>query len=163
VSVDVDAPLEAWRVLDEFTLASAPGNEQAALQRVAEAVAPLGLSVATLERLKTAVAETTMNAIEHGNGNRPELPVEILVTTDGANVAVAVTDLGGHDAADAPAETPDLDAKLAGTQTPRGWGLFLIRHMVDELDVATEGARHTVRLVVDFGSDRKSGGDSDDE
>jgi anti-sigma regulatory factor (Ser/Thr protein kinase) len=162
--VDVNAPPEAWRVLDEFSLASEPGNERAALQRVAEAVAPLGLSGTTLERLKTAVAETTMNAIEHGNGNRPELPVEVQVTTDGANVAVSVTDLGGHDAAAVPpTETPDLDAKLAGTQTPRGWGLFLIRHMVDEMDVATDGARHTVRLVVDFGSDRDRGGGFDDE
>ena len=42
----------------------------------------LGLSDSRLERLKTAVAEATMNAMEHGNGNRPEIPVEVEVTRD---------------------------------------------------------------------------------
>ena len=31
---------------------------------------------------------------------------------------------------------PDLEAKLAGLQTPRGWGLFLIGNMVDECETA---------------------------
>src|SRR6202011_1822456 len=51
--------------------------------RVAGTVKDLGLPAQRLERLKTAVAEATMNAIEHGNGNRPEIPVEVEVTQDG--------------------------------------------------------------------------------
>ena len=36
------------------------------------------------------------------------------------------------------ADTPDLERKLAGEQKPRGWGLFLIEHMVDSMDVSTD-------------------------
>jgi hypothetical protein len=43
---------------------------------------------------------------------------------------------------------PDLEAKLAGLQSPRGWGLFLIRNMVDAMDVSTDGDLHTVRLLM---------------
>ena len=43
---------------------------------------------------------------------------------------------------------PDLDAKLAGMQSPRGWGLFLIRNMVDELHTTTDEVHHTVELVM---------------
>jgi anti-sigma regulatory factor (Ser/Thr protein kinase) len=43
---------------------------------------------------------------------------------------------------------PDLQAKLAGEQSPRGWGVFLMRHMVDDIRVRHDGARHTVELVV---------------
>ena len=43
---------------------------------------------------------------------------------------------------------PDLEAKLEGLQTPRGWGLFLIRNMVDELHITSDEARHAVGLVV---------------
>jgi anti-sigma regulatory factor (Ser/Thr protein kinase) len=43
---------------------------------------------------------------------------------------------------------PDIDAKLAGLQSPRGWGLFLIRNMVDELNTSSDDRHHTVELVV---------------
>jgi serine/threonine-protein kinase RsbW len=133
-----------------FTLASEPGNERLALARVAESVAGLGLPAARLERLKTAVAEATMNAIEHGNGNRAEIPVEVEVTQNGDQITVAITDQGGIEA---PAnnqgnEEPDLLKKLEGAQAPRGWGLFLIRNMVDAMDVTTDGQRHTILLTM---------------
>src|SRR3954454_8041859 len=54
-------------VLAAFELPSAPGNEREAMDRVARAVAGLGIEPARLERLKTAVGETAMNAMEHGN------------------------------------------------------------------------------------------------
>ena len=84
------------RRLDAFTLASEPGNERLALERVAGTIQGLGLSEARLERLKTAVAEATMNAIEHGNGNRPEIPVEVEVTQNGDEIIVAISDRGGE-------------------------------------------------------------------
>jgi anti-sigma regulatory factor (Ser/Thr protein kinase) len=47
-------------------------------------------------------------------------------------------------------ETPDLDLKLAGLQKPRGWGLFLIENMVDEIRVSDAEGRHTVELVLNL-------------
>jgi hypothetical protein len=43
---------------------------------------------------------------------------------------------------------PDLDAKLEGKQKPRGWGLFLIRHMVDGMDVHAADGHQTVTLIL---------------
>jgi serine phosphatase RsbU (regulator of sigma subunit)/anti-sigma regulatory factor (Ser/Thr protein kinase) len=127
--------LENAAPLLEFTIAGAIGNERDAMNRVAEAVAPLGLEAPRLERLKTAVAETVMNAIEYGSQGNPDVPVEVRVDADDDAIRVRVTDraLSGP----VPdAELPDLDAKLEGRQKPRGWGLFLIRHMVDAMDVS---------------------------
>ena len=141
----------AAAVLVEFDLESEPGNERNALAQVAEVVAGLGLSELRLEALKTAVAETTMNAIEHGNKNRRELPVHVRVTADAAAVRVAITDQGGLVEDEAPTPTtPDLDAKLAGLQSPRGWGLFLIANMVDEMTVSTDECDHTVLLKMNL-------------
>ncbi len=148
------------RRLDAFTLASEPGNERLALARVAGTVKDLGLSPTRLERLKTAVAEATMNAIEHGNGNRPEIPVEVEVTQNGADIIVAISDQGGelHAAdGDGDQEEPDLVKKLDGGQSPRGWGLFLIRNMVDAMDITTDGQRHTIWLTM------RTGGTAHDE
>ena len=125
---------------------------------MAGTVKDLGLPAQRLERLKTAVAEATMNAIEHGNGNRPEIPVEVEVTQSGDEIVVAISDQGGEDHADTGGhEDPDLIKKLDGGQSPRGWGLFLIRNMVDAMDVTTDGQRHTIRLTM------RTGGAAHDE
>jgi serine phosphatase RsbU (regulator of sigma subunit)/anti-sigma regulatory factor (Ser/Thr protein kinase) len=134
-------------LLTEFTLASEPGNEREAMRRVARAAAPLGLAPARLERLKTAAAEATMNAMEHGNGYRRDLEVAVRVSAGAGTLTVAISDHGGARAITAH-DRPDLDAKLEGRQSPRGWGLFLIERMVDELRQSSDGDRHTVELVI---------------
>jgi serine phosphatase RsbU (regulator of sigma subunit)/anti-sigma regulatory factor (Ser/Thr protein kinase) len=132
--------------LGEFNLPSETGNERAAMKRVAEIVGSLGLSSERLERLKTAVAETAMNAIEYGNRNRPDLPFEIRVAASDDILAVYVSDQGKGGVGGEP-PVPDLDAKLKGLQSPRGWGLFLIRNMVDEMNTI-QGDKHTVELIL---------------
>jgi serine phosphatase RsbU (regulator of sigma subunit)/anti-sigma regulatory factor (Ser/Thr protein kinase) len=135
------------RTLVEFDLRSEPGNERQAIARVSEAVAGLGLPPQRLERLQTAVGEATMNAMEHGNGYRADAPVSVSVSADERDLTVRITDQGGGREIPAAA-TPDLEAKLAGEQTPRGWGLFLIENMVDRLTTTDDGSRHTVELVL---------------
>ena len=49
------------------------------MERVGAVVEPLGLEARRLEQLKTAVAEAALNAIEHGNRSREELPVDVTV------------------------------------------------------------------------------------
>lgn len=146
VSHSVEPPQGA-EVLADFSIESAPGNERQAMRRVATAVGSLGMDKAQLERLKTAVAEATMNAMEHGNRYSPHLKVAIQVFATPAAVIVRITDHGGGrpipDATD-----PDLDAKLAGLQSPRGWGLFLIRNLVDHMETTTDDVHHIVEFTV---------------
>jgi anti-sigma regulatory factor (Ser/Thr protein kinase) len=140
-------------VLVEFSVASEPGNEREAIRQLEPALAAAGLSAARLERMKTAVAEAVMNAMEHGNGFDPDLPVDVRLVGDGDVLRVEVTDRGSaRPMPEAP--EPDIEAKLAGEQTPRGWGLFLIRNMVDELDVSGDDEHHTTRLVMRLEGDR---------
>jgi anti-sigma regulatory factor (Ser/Thr protein kinase) len=114
---------------------------------VAEAVASVDLERARLERLKTAVSEAAMNAIEYGSQSDPSIPIEVEVVQTAVDLVVRISDrglsgpLGGT-------EEPDLAKKLAGEQKPRGWGLFLIKHMVDAMEVETHGAGQTVTLTL---------------
>jgi anti-sigma regulatory factor (Ser/Thr protein kinase) len=119
------------------------------MDRVAEAVGPLGLKPARLARLKTAVSEATMNAIEYGSGSDPDVPIGIAVASANGEIRVRITDraLGGPIPGD-DAEQPDLEAKLAGLQKARGWGLFLIRNMVDRVDVIPGDGSQTVTLTL---------------
>jgi anti-sigma regulatory factor (Ser/Thr protein kinase) len=138
---------EAWQTVAAFEVASAPGNERQAMEQVAEIVAPFNLADGRLQKLKTAVAEATMNAMEHGNKYRADAPVQIIVKSNAHMLAVTITDQGGGQPI-AQKETPDLLAKLAGEQSPRGWGLFLIKNMVDEMNIHTDEQHHTVELIL---------------
>ncbi|WP_432479036.1 ATP-binding SpoIIE family protein phosphatase [Nocardioides sp. GXQ0305] len=153
------------RQLVEFEVPSAEGNERIALERVSALVEPLGLEEARLKRLETAVGEATMNAMEHGNHYRTDVPVTIRVFTDADRVRVQVVDQGGAPAGRAT-EEPDLEAKLAGLQRPRGWGLFLIKNMVDEAHESSDQHEHVLELVMHLQPDTDEappGGSHDDE
>ena len=139
---------DARRALVELSVPSEPGNERLTMERVAEAVKELGLSEQRLERLKTAVGEATMNAMEHGNRYNPEVPVKIQVLASDADLLVRITDQGGSPVPLPDKEVPDLEAKLEGLQSPRGWGLFLIKNMVDEMHITSDAVHHTIELVM---------------
>ncbi len=139
---------EVANVRSAFSIPGEEGNERLAMDRVAATVADLGLSPARLERLKTAVSEATMNAIEYGSQGRADVPVEIEVEATLENVIVRVTDRALSGVVPDDAETPDIELKLAGEQKPRGWGLFLIKSMVDSMDVTSDGSTQTVTLTM---------------
>ena len=135
-----------WNSLAIFDIPSARGNERQAMVQVGDIVAAR-LSEARLEKLKTAVAEATMNGMEHGNQYDAEKAVNIVVDESLEAVRVRISDHGGGKTVDNDT-VPDLDAKLAGEQSPRGWGLFLIKNMVDEMNVYQDEGHHTIELVM---------------
>ena len=147
VTLARSAGVSGEHVLVEFHEPSVAGNERRVMERVAAAIAGVRLDPKRYERLKTAVSEAAMNAIEHGNHGDPDLPVHVRVAVTERELVVRIVDNGGGK--EIPeAETPDLEAKLAGLQKPRGWGLFLIKNMVDDLRTHTTETHHTVELVM---------------
>ena len=141
-ALELPLPLQA-----EFNVPSWPGNERLAIQKVSEAVQDLGLSSSRLEKLRTAVGEATMNAMEHGNQYQEDLPVHIRLQASNEKLSVFISDHGGGQRIP-EAAAPDLEAKLDGLQSPRGWGLFLIQNMVDDLKVTSDETHHTVELIL---------------
>jgi serine phosphatase RsbU (regulator of sigma subunit)/anti-sigma regulatory factor (Ser/Thr protein kinase) len=147
-----DQLVDGWddpgRPIARFTTPSEPGNEREIMDRVAEAVRELAIGEDRLERLRTAVSEATMNAIEHGNKGRSDLLVEVRVFASEHAIVVRITDEGDGGPSPGIAEEPDIEAKLLGDQSPRGWGLFLIRNMVDDMRVFEDEEHHTVDLIM---------------
>jgi anti-sigma regulatory factor (Ser/Thr protein kinase) len=140
-------PETGEQLLAEFVLSSRLGEEKQLIRKVTEAVAPLNLDQHLVERLRRSVAEATMNAMEHGNHFQADKPVTVRVLAGPDRLIAQVEDMGG----DTPipiATKPDLQAKLQGEQSPRGWGLFLIQKMVDEMNTYSAGDRHVIELVL---------------
>lgn len=136
---------EALALIAQFDVPSIPGTERQVVDRVAAAIGSL-LPSSTIDRMKTAVAEAVMNAIEHGNQGQAARMVHVDVQASDRIVTIVIGDQGRGEFAAARAD-PNLEAKLAGLESPRGWGLFLIRNMVDEMNVTSDGAHHAVELI----------------
>ena len=138
-------------VLLDVDIPSEIGNERLAMEQVADAVGPLELEPDRLERLKTAVSEAAMNAIEHGSAGNPDVQIHVHVSSSGGRLRVRIADMGlGGELPLGSTEIPDIEAKLSGEQKPRGWGLFLIEAMVDELTVEQTDEGQAVVLVLNL-------------
>jgi len=143
---------ENLRVLGEFSLPSEAGLERLASETVLEILRNAPLDKGQIDRLTTAVAEATMNAIEHGNQFDREKPVIIKVTSSDYAISVHITDQGVNPVVP-DSKDPDLEAKLAGLESPRGWGLFIIRKMVDHFEIISSEFHHTVILTMFLGGE----------
>jgi len=141
--------------LTSFSLPGLAGNDREAMDRVAAAVADLELPPDRVDRLKTAVSEAAMNAIEYGSHGRADVPFDVDVVVTRTDVIVRVTDRALSGPVPTDPETPDLERKLAGDQKPRGWGLFLIEHMVDAIDVSADEAAGTQTVTLRIAREEK--------
>lgn len=130
----------------ELHIPSVPGFEKVAMKCAAEAAQRMGFSEDKIEDLKTAVAEACINAMEHGNRMEPGAKVGITLTLEASKLQVDIQDEGrglGKVAA------PDIDKKMEGKEKARGWGIFLIRNLMDEVEFgsAPEGG-NLVRMII---------------
>ena len=82
--------------------------------------------------LKVVLSEACMNAIEHGNRSDAQKPVTVVLTAFPQKyIEIIVSDLG---ITQLPTTMPDVD-QLAQGSHERGWGLFLISQMADEVEI----------------------------
>jgi serine/threonine-protein kinase RsbW len=86
-----------------------------------------------IDDLKTAVTEACLNAIEHGNKMNQNVHVIVTMTPGDDAMVVEVWDNGGEKY-DYKSD-PDIKEKISGQNRPRGWGLFLIQNLMDEVDI----------------------------
>ncbi|RMF85429.1 MAG: ATP-binding protein [Nitrospirae bacterium] len=102
----------------------------------------IGLDRDQIEAVGVAVAEAFLNAVEHGGGREVEVRVLEECWKDGSRaLVVEVEDRGpGFDPERGPKRRP------MGRLKRRGWGLRLMRELVDELQVESQPGRTVVRL-----------------
>jgi len=69
---------------------------------------------------------------------------------------VRISDKGNGQPIDV-SQAPDIEAKLAELQSPRGWGLFLIKNLVDDVKVISDENHHTLELLLNLEGDNHDG------
>lgn len=104
-------------------------------------IAAYGYPDGDLADIETAVGEALANAAEHGHRTESGFEVRVYVRRD--RIVIEVQDEGRGFRSSASTPKPPHDA-------PRGYGIYLMRHLMDEVDFDELGTcvRLTKRLPV---------------
>ena len=132
-------------VVAELKLPTRLGFEKVAMNTAASVAELMGFTTDRIEDLKTAVAEACINAIEHGNKMDANMKIGISLTVDKGRLQVAVQDEGagiGH------VPTPNIDSQIEGKSDPRGWGIFLIKNLMDEVTFESTPKGNVVKMII---------------
>jgi len=130
----------------ELHIPSVMGYERIAMECAASMAKKMGFTENRIEDLKTAVAEACLNAIEHGNKMDTSTKVGITLTAEESRLQVSVKD-EGKGIGRIP--TPSIESKIKGKDQPRGWGIFLIKRLMNEVsfEPSPEGGNITKMII----------------
>ncbi len=130
----------------ELHIPSIIGFEKVAMDFAASVARMMGCADDRVEDLKTAVAEACLNAIEHGNRLEAGMKIGVTLTVADSKLQVAIHD-DGPGIGDVA--TPRVEDKIEGRATTRGWGIFLMRSLMDEVQFESiPGGGNVVRMVI---------------
>jgi serine/threonine-protein kinase RsbW len=120
-----------------------PNVELVAAKAVETLGRALGMHQTRVEAASVALVEACLNAMEHGGG-----PVVVRVQGDSRDskpcLSIEVEDHGqGFDPERAPRNS---STKVLGSASKRGWGLTLIRELMDEVQIQSEPGRTVVAM-----------------
>lgn len=125
------------------------GDTEVVAAKVAEEVASYAsLDADTVDRIKMAIIEACINAFEHSGAEGGKVRLKYLLSSE--KIELFVSDEGKGFRVGRPADE---------SRRNRGWGLKLIRELVDDLDIATGETGTVVRMVKYL--DSRPGADAD--
>jgi serine/threonine-protein kinase RsbW len=140
----------------ELKIPSLLGLERIAIDAAASVAKIMGFTDDRINDLKTAVGEACINAIEHGNKQDVNVKVVVELIAAGNRLQIDVYDRGDKIPSDI--QKPDINAKIARKQPKRGWGLFLIQSLMDEVKMEWNSKKgNVVRMVIHLKNDKMEG------
>ncbi len=130
----------------ELHIPNVLGSEKMVMERVASVAKEIGFTDNRIEDLKTAVAEACLNAIEHGNKWNKTTKVGIYLSIDKTKLKVSVEDTGKG--IRGKINEPNIDNKVEGKEDPRGWGIFLIKRLIDEIKFESKSDGNVTTMII---------------
>lgn len=117
----------------EIHIPSIIGYEKVAMESAAAAARIMGFHRTRVEDLKTAISEACSNSIEHGNRFKKDTMVLVTLQISEKSLEVNVKDEGKG--LRKKIEVPEIEKQINGSEDVRGWGIFLIKSLVDEVEI----------------------------
>jgi serine/threonine-protein kinase RsbW len=133
----------------KITLPNQIGYERLAMASAETFAKMLGMKPERIEDLKTIVAEAAINAMQHGNKERPDARVTVSLMSKDNSIQVTVMDQGEGFSTFLP--DPDIDRIVNEQDPPVGFGTFLIRQLADQVEIdKTADGTSMVRMTINL-------------
>lgn len=126
----------------EIYIPSELGYEKIPMAAAATVAQRMGFSKDRIDDLKTAVSEAVTNAIEHGNQSNVEIKVLVELTIQDNALTLNIVDQGRQPIPAISEERPDRPGHEGG------WGMFLIKQLMDEVVAVAKPGRNEMRMVI---------------
>jgi serine/threonine-protein kinase RsbW len=134
----------------EINLPNKLGLERLVMGSVAALAKSVGFGPSRVEDLKTAVAEACINAVQHGNKDRPRARVIVTMNFKDNVFTVSVHDEG--EGLKSEPKDPDIVRILDNLDPPVGFGTFLMRKLMDQVEFLKKANQgHEVRMAMKLG------------
>lgn len=98
-----------------------------------------------IEEIQLAIIEACINAFEHSHSEDGQVFIDFIMGDD--ELELRVTDHGVGFQPDKVAESKRRKSENEGGLQKRGWGLEIIRHMMDEVELESTESGTTVTMV----------------
>jgi len=134
----------------EINLPNQAGYERVAMGSVAAFAKGVGFLPDRIEDLKTAIAEACINAVQHGNKNRPDARVVVTMSFRDGVLYLSVLDEG--DGFKETPKEPDIVRIMNNVDPPVGFGVFLMKKLMDGFEFKKlPDHRNEVRMSMKLG------------
>lgn len=132
---------------ESFVLPMEPEMEIAASQEASAFAASMGMSADRIDEVRMAVVEACINAMEHSHATDQRVSLRLAALGQGEpeRLEITIRDHGVGFQPDA-VEAPTMANRLHA-ERKRGWGLMIIRGLMDEVDIRSD-ARGTTLVMV---------------
>jgi serine/threonine-protein kinase RsbW len=133
----------------ELRLPSRLGYEKVAMDTASSLARRMGFGDDRVEALRTAIAEAVTNAIEHGNAHDSGMRVLVMLTARPDELVVSVADQGRKQLDQGQTTATPRIEDAFDRQDKGGWGIWLIRELMDEVEFTTApSGGNQVRMVI---------------
>lgn len=141
-----DSEKYTFDLMERMSIPAEPDRELEVANRAFELAQDAGLTADEADEVRLAVIEAVINAIEHGHNEQGRVQVSFSSCSKQARLAVTVGDSGsGFDPLQVA--VPNIAEKIGTKQRKRGWGLKLMRSLMDEVIVESSAKGTQVTLI----------------
>lgn len=107
------------------------------------------LSSATVDGVRQAVKEAVNNVIIHSYNGEPNRPIMLTLSIQEEQLSIALRDTGsGMEPALLETDTKPVFDPADISQIPNGgWGVYLIKELMDKVSYYSEAGTHTLEMI----------------
>ena len=132
--------------VEKMTVLMQPDQELKVIERAEKIAGELGFDRDSIDEIKLAVIEAVINAIEHCRNAERIVYISFGINRQPLRLTIIISDSGeGFDPGSV--RDPDIRDKIHKPERKRGWGLKIMRSLMDDVIIDSSPGGTQVTLI----------------